>query len=147
MVDLDKLAHRLMALGLPWQAVDVKYALTSAGIEAARFANADTRNAVVDVLNAVLGLIERVATLEADAEVSVVEHEKTRRYGEAFLDSLRAIRLICTDALGDEFAQVDGGCHDEMVAMVANRLNEVRAERDALRADAAALHAFRKEQE
>jgi hypothetical protein len=70
MTDIDKLAHRLMALGLPWQTVDVKYALTSGGIEAARFANADRRNAVVDVLNAVPWLIERVATLEADAEVS-----------------------------------------------------------------------------
>ena len=82
-----------------------------------------------------------VEALQQERDTERAEHEKTRRYGEAFLDSLKHIRLICTDALGDDFAQVDGGCHDEMVAMVANRLNDVKAERDTLAARVKELEA------
>ena len=63
--------------------------------------------------------MQRCAELEVELAHEKAEHEKTIRYGGAFLESLRAIRLMCEPILGPDY---DGACQDEMVEAVIAKL-------------------------
>jgi len=63
--------------------------------------------------------MQRCAKLEVELAHEKAEHAKTIRYGGAFLESLRAIRLMCEPILGPDY---DGACQDEMVEAVIAKL-------------------------